>query len=111
MKRRLTIRVLALVSAITCALCGLPRIAAVEAAAEVVTGGCIEGTVYTVDAGGSLSAVPSAVVRLIGPSFSQQTVTNDQGRYRFSTVGADAYRIDAMAPGLSGSNTVTFVSG
>jgi hypothetical protein len=111
MKCLLAIRVLALVSAITCALCGLPRIAAAEAAAGGVTSGGIEGTVYTIDADGNRSAVPNAQVRLIGPSFSQQTVTNSQGRYSFSIVGANAYRIEAMTRGLSGSNTVTFVSG
>src|SRR6202051_4298645 len=100
MKLPLTIRVLALVSVITCALCGLPRIAAAEPAAEVVTTGCLGGTVYPVDADGNRSAVPNALVRLIGPSFSQQTVTNGQGKYSFSTVATNAYQIDAMARGL-----------
>ncbi len=101
MKPLLTIRVVALISAVTCALVWFPRVAAAQ----------IEGTVYTVDSEGNRSAVPSALVRLRGPSFSQQTVTDDQGRYSFSTVATNAYRIDAMAPGLTGSNTVTFVSG
>jgi hypothetical protein len=66
--------------------------------------------VYTVDSDGNRSAAPSALVKLIGPSFSQQTVTNGQGRYSFLAVGANTYQIGAMARGLSGSNTVTFVS-
>ena len=99
----MTIRALALVSAMTCAV--------FQTSAEDTKHSRIEGIVYTVDSDGNRSEVPSALVRLIGPSFSQQTVTDDQGRYSFSTVSTNAYRIDAMAPGLSGSNTVTFVSG
>jgi TonB dependent receptor len=103
MKLLLTIRVLTLASAMICA--------AAQAATADAKNGSIEGTVYTVDSDGHQSAVPSALVRLIGPSFSQQTVTNGQGRYNFLAVTTNTYQIDAMAPGLSGSNTVTFVSG
>jgi len=101
MKPLMTIRALALISAVTCALVWFPRVAAAQ----------VEGTVYTVDSEGNRSAVPSALVRLRGPSFSRETLANGQGRYSFSAVATNTYQIDAMAPGLTGSNTVTFISG
>ena len=69
------------------------------------------GTAYTVDSDGARSVVPGALVTLIGPSFSQRTVTDDQGRYSFASVATNTYQIDVTAPGLTGSNTVTLVSG
>src|SRR5260370_2189531 len=109
MKQQLqvTFQVLMLVSAITCPLCLLSGIAAAQ---DVKLGG-IEGIVYTVDSDGGRSLVPGALVKLTGPSFSQQTVTNDRGKYSFIAVATNTYQIDVTAPGLSGSNTVTFVSG
>src|SRR5260370_7366780 len=108
MKQQLlmTIRVLVLVSAMASTLCFIAR-----AVAQDVKHGGIEGIVFTVDSDGGRSVVPGALVRLIGPSFSQQTVTNDGGRYSFIAVATNTYQIDVTAPGLSGSNTVTFVSG
>jgi hypothetical protein len=102
----LTIRVLVLVSAMAFPLFFLDR-----AVAQDVKIGGIEGTVYTVDPDGGRSVVPGALVRLIGPSLFQQTVTNDQGRYTFVAVGANTYQVAVTAPGLTGSNTVTLVSG
>ncbi len=84
---------------------------AVEEVVKDVKNSAIEGTVYTVDSDGNRFEVPAALVRLSGPSFSQETVTNSQGRYSFLAVATNTYQIDAMAPGLTGSNTVTFVSG
>jgi hypothetical protein len=55
--------------------------------------------------------VPGALVKLIGPSSSRQTLTDDRGRYSFAPLATNTYRIDATAPGLSGSNMATFVSG
>src|SRR5258708_29042859 len=109
MKQQLqvTFQVLMLVSAITCPLCLLPRIAAAQ---DVKQSG-IEGIVHTSDSDGGRSVVPGALVKLVGPSFSQQTVTNDQGRYGFMAVATNTYQIDVTAPGLSGSSTVAFVSG
>jgi hypothetical protein len=103
----MTIRLLVLVSALTCSVCWLSQIASAD---DVKQGG-IEGVVYTVDSDGGRSVVPGALVRLIGPSLSQQTVTNDQGRYSFSAVATNTYQIDVTAPGLNGSKTVTLVSG
>ncbi len=84
---------------------------AAEEVVKDVKNSAIEGTVYTVDSDGNRFEVPAALVRLSGPSFSQETVTNSQGRYSFLAVATNTYQIDAMAPGLTGSNTVTFVSG
>src|SRR5258708_3949732 len=111
MKLLSTIRVLALLSAMTFPLCWPPRMGAVEEVVKDVKNSAIEGTVYTVDSDGNRFEVPAALVRLSGPSFSQETVTNSQGRYSFLAVATNTYQIDAMAPGLTGSNTVTFVSG
>ena len=110
MKLLLPIRVLALVSDDVSSLLA-PRISAAEAVARDVKNSGIEGTVYTVDSDGNRSEVPAALVRLSGPSFSRETVTNGQGRYSFLALDTNKYQIDAMAPGLSGSTTVTFVSG
>src|SRR5258708_32876426 len=109
MKQQLqvTFQVLMLVSAITCPLCLLPRIAAAQ---DVKQSG-IEGIVYTVDSDGGRSVVPGALVKLVGPSFSQQTVTNDQGRYGFMAVGPKTYQIYGRPPGLSESSTVPFRTG
>jgi hypothetical protein len=103
MKPLMTIRALALVSAMTCAV--------FQTSAEDTKHSLIEGIVYTVDSDGNRSEVPNALVKLIGPSFSQQTVTNGDGRYSFLVMATNTYQIDAIAPGLSGSSTVTFVSG
>src|SRR6266446_955839 len=111
MKLLSTIRVLALLSATTFPLCWPPRMGAAEEVVKDVKNSAIEGTVYTVDSDGNRFEVPAALVRLSGPSFSQETVTNSQGRYSFLAVATNTYQIDAMAPGLTGSNTVTFVSG
>src|SRR5260370_32642059 len=111
MKLLSTIRVLALLSATTFPLCWPPRMGAAEEGVQDVKNSAIEGTVYTVDSDGNRFEVPAALVRLSGPSFSQETVPNSQGRYSFLAVATNTYQIDAMAPGLTGSNTVTFVSG
>src|SRR5258708_4665957 len=111
MKLLSTIRVLALLSAMTFPLCWPPRMGAAQEVVKDVENSAIEGTVYTVDSDGNRFEVPAAFVRLSGPSFSQETVTNSQGRYSFLAVATNTYQIDAMAPGLTGSNTVTFVSG
>src|SRR5260370_17692678 len=103
----LSIRVLVLLSAITW---WLPRIATAQSAGQDVKNGAIEGTVYTIDPDGARSVVPGALVRLIGPSSSRQTVTNDQGKYSFVAVATNTYQIDVTTPGLNGSNTVSLAS-
>jgi outer membrane receptor protein involved in Fe transport len=46
-------------------------------------------------------------VTLSGPSFSKQTISDEQGRYSFTAVPVGTYQIDAKAPGLTGSGAVT----
>jgi hypothetical protein len=65
--------------------------------------GVIEGVVYTADRDGERAVVPGASVSLIGPSASQETVSDDKGRYTFEAVPQGAYRIEAQAPHLRGS--------
>jgi hypothetical protein len=50
-------------------------------------------------------------VTLSGPSFSKQTISDDQGRYSFIAVPLGTYQIDAKAPGLTGSGAVTVLLG
>src|SRR5260370_16473082 len=91
-----TIRTLVLVSAIICPLCLLPRIAAAQ---DVKQSG-IEGIVYTVDSDGGRSVVPCALVKRVGPSFAQQTVTNDQGTYGFRPAAPHTYHTSMTPPAL-----------
>lgn len=107
---RLTIRCLVLIST-TCAPCCFSRFADAQTTREDLRGGSIEGAVYTVESDGARSAIPGALVRLVGPSSSQQTVTSDQGRYRFGALDANTYELDVAAPGLSGSKTVALATG
>ncbi len=97
---RLTIRSVVLVSA-TCAACF----------SQVAGGGSIAGAVYALESDGARSTVPGALVRLVGPSFSQETVTSDQGRYSFGALDPNTYEINVTAPGLTGSETVVLANG
>jgi hypothetical protein len=107
---RLTIRFLVLVST-TYAACSLSRFANAQTAKEDSRGGSIEGTVYAVESDGARSAIPGALVRLVGPSSSQQTVTSGEGGYSFSALDANTYEIDVTAPGLRGSKTIALGNG
>ena len=80
-----------------------------QATAPDPKSGGIAGTVYTIDADGTRSIVPGAQVKLVGPSVSQETVTDEQGKYSFVTP-PNTYEIDVTAPGLCGSNSVTLTS-
>ena len=104
------VRTLVLVGAIICAFCRLTSVATAQTVESKKTGD-IKGAVYTASADGARSAVPGALVKLIGPSFSQETTTNGQGQYHFVGVDVDAYEIDVTAPGLSGSTMVRVESG
>jgi len=95
---RLIIRFLVVVS-MTCAACSWN-----------LRGASIAGIVYTVESDGARSAVPGALVKLVGLSSSQQTVTSDQGRYSFGALNANTYELDVTAPGLTGSQTVALAT-
>src|SRR5579859_772315 len=106
---RLTIRYLVLVST-TCGPCCFSPFADAQTTTEDLRGGSIGGSVYTVESDGVRSAIPGALVRVVGPSFSQQTVTSDQGRYSFGALAPNTYEIDVTAPGLTGSKTVALAT-
>ncbi len=74
------------------------------------TGG-VAGAVVTVDSNGQKFAVPGATVRLTSSGLSLQRVADDQGHYSFPDVPPSEYRLEATAPGLSGSNKVTVIAG
>ncbi len=107
---RLTIRFLVLVST-TCAACSFSQFANAQTTTKDLRSGSIAGTVYTVESDGSRSAVPGALVRLVGPSSSQQTVSSDQGGYGFAALDANTYEIAVTAPGLTGSKTIALAMG
>ena len=105
-----TTRILVLLIAITCLFCQFAPVGTAQTT-DTPSKGAIKGSVYTVDADGGRSAVPGALVKLIGPSSSQETTTNDQGQYDFVGLDADAYEIEVTAPALSGSAMVRVESG
>jgi hypothetical protein len=55
--------------------------------------------------------VTGATVAISGASLSLQTISDENGSYRFTGVAPGSYRIDAKAPGLAGSSAVTVVAG
>jgi hypothetical protein len=88
----------------------LPSVA-VRTGLAAVAGADLHGTVFTLNPDGRHSVVPGANVTLSGPSFSKQTISDDQGRYSFTAVPVGTYQIDAKAPGLTGSGAVTVLLG
>ncbi|HWZ32163.1 MAG TPA: TonB-dependent receptor [Bryobacteraceae bacterium] len=110
-QRRRMAYVLMLARVWMCAGVWLTLITGLLCAAQDVNTGVVRGTVFTLDSSGAGSAVPGARVSLEGPAFTQQTNADEQGRYSFTGVAPARYRIEATAPGLSGSNTVTVVPG
>jgi hypothetical protein len=86
-------------------------IVAVRTALAAVAGGDLQGTVFTLNPDGRHLVVAGANVTLSGPSFSKQTISNEQGRYSFTAVPVGTYQIDAKAPGLNGSGAVTVLLG
>jgi len=113
MKQQLisTIHFFVLVSAIGSTLCRIPQLAAGQVPLQDTNSGGTEGLVYTVDSHGGRTAVPGAFVSLTGPSFSQQTITNEHGMYIFRALPVNTYQLEVKAPGLSGSGTVTVIAG
>jgi hypothetical protein len=73
--------------------------------------GDISGTVFTVDPDGERSVIPGAAVRLVAPSHSQQTGTDQDGSYSFAAVAPGSYVIEVKAPGFIGIRSVTVSPG
>jgi hypothetical protein len=71
----------------------------------------VGGTVVTIDSRGDRVAVARANVQLSRSDLSRQSVADDQGRYSFADVPTGEYRIEATAPGMSGSNQVAVSPG
>jgi hypothetical protein len=73
--------------------------------AQVVTG-VVQSTVFMTDPDGTRSPIPGALVTLKGPGPSQQAVTDQQAKCRFSGLAPGQYRVEASAPGLVGAGVV-----
>lgn len=83
----------------------LPRFCWAAETANVV------GTAFTLDSSGSRSAVAGARVSLETPSSTLRATTDQTGRFTFAGIAPDTYRIEASAPGLSGSEGPIVVEG
>jgi len=90
-------------------LAGLLLTMGVRPSAAQVSTGTITGTVFTTEPDGTHSPIPGATVIITGPGLSQQAVVDQQATYRFSDLTPGNYQIEAHAPGLMGSNSVTVV--
>ena len=84
---------------------------ALAASAQDFKTGAVSGTISTVDSKGDRLVVPGAKVRLEGANVSRETVADGQGRYSFVQIPAQEYRVEATAPGLSGSSGVSVSAG
>ena len=76
-----------------------------------MTAGDVKGTVFTTDRGGTRSPIPGAKVSLRGPGSTLETLANPEGAYHFTGLTPGVYEVGAVAPGLTGSDTVTVVAG
>jgi hypothetical protein len=70
----------------------------------------VSGTVFVTDRDGGRSVVPGATVSLSGSLFSEHTVSDETGSYKFQAVPAETYKIEVVAPGLHGSGTVQSIA-
>ena len=80
-------------------------------AAVAATTGDIGGMAFAVTSDGGRSVIAGAIVLLVTPSSSLSTITDSQGNFSFKCVEPSTYRIEATAPGMSGSHEVTVVNG
>src|SRR5271166_440473 len=94
----------------TFVLGAITLITSVPSAADEAKTGALRGTVVTVDSDGARSVVAGAKVSIEGPSLSR-TTADEQGKYSFPEAVPGRYRIEAIAPGLSGRNEATVVAG
>jgi TonB-dependent receptor-like protein len=75
-----------------------------------VASGALTGTVFTIDPDGTRTLVPGTMVSITGPGVSQQAIADQHAVWRFTGLAPGRYQVEAVAPGLSGSNIVV-VSG
>src|SRR5262245_52735752 len=78
-------------------------LAALPAWADGPQTGTIEGTVT--DAQGQ--ALPGVTVNLAGPQVTRDTVTDEQGHYRFALLQAGRYTIGATLEGMGSTEGAT----
>src|SRR5215471_14839871 len=95
------------ITAILNPFCWLALVIAPHLAVAGTNTGDISGTAFTVESDGERSVIPGAAVRLVAPSSSMQTVTDERGNYSFVAVAPGSYLIEAKAPGFIGLNSVT----
>jgi len=72
--------------------------------------GSIEVTVVVRDSGGTLSVIPSALVRLTG-STAAEGETDAQGRYTFTAVTPGKYEVQASSPGFEATSSLVLRAG
>jgi hypothetical protein len=104
-------RLLLVIAALTNPFCWLPCVTAAQSTLPDTKTGAVRGTVFIPDSRGGQSVITSAQVRLEGPSVAIQTVTDERGNYNFPALAPGTYHIVVTAPGLTGSEAVTVVSG
>jgi hypothetical protein len=73
--------------------------------------GAVRGTVVTVGPDGSHSVVPGAAVAIEGTEVSQNASADNAGSFSFADIAAGQYRIQARAPGLTGSRPIDIKPG
>lgn len=103
-------RAAAKLAAFTCMMCTFAPTLAAQATVGV-NSGTVQGTIFTSEQNGERAVVPGAKVRLQGSRFSQETVSDDTGRYGFPDVPAETYQLLVEAPGLRGSSVIKIVAG
>ena len=89
----------------------MPQIAVTQTPAPPSNTGAVQGTVFVADQDGGRSFIPGAKVSLTGALFSQQTISDESGRYRFAEVPPDTYQLEVVSPALHGSSRVQSVAG
>jgi len=71
----------------------------------------VRGSVVTLDADGSRTVIPAAVVTIEGAGFFRTMTVDNDGSFQFRDVVAGQYRIRASAPGLTGSASIDVRAG
>jgi hypothetical protein len=89
----------------------LPQIAAAQTPAPPANTGAVQGTIFVADQDGGRSFIPGAKVSLSGALFSQQTISDESGRYQFVEVPPDTYQLEVVSPALHGFSVVQSVAG
>jgi hypothetical protein len=95
----------------TLTLAGLCLTTTVGRSFGQVATGDVQGTVFTTDPDGTRSPIPGAKVSVRVASSLHETVADQQAVYHFSGLTPGIYQVEAAAPGLNGSSTITVSAG